>query len=825
MKRASKHAAKWLILFCALALLAGCDYAPTADSQTVETDMNTAVSITLTGSDADGDELTFALQSNPRSGTLSGSAPNLTYTPNTGFSGTDFFTFTVNDGRTQSQPATVSITVKDSASSVNTAPTANDQSISMRAAELLARPITLAGFDADGDALTYTIVTPPASGRLIGSPPRVEYLPDSTFVGQDTFTYRVEDTTSRSRTATVTIDVALEPCTSDLVGGPVNGLFLHVPSHVVTADISANQHTVTLDGEVMHESASSDPALLEHVPFVSRNDLTDKTISIDLNGSRNAPMTVSFKLIPASDSQSQTIMQSGAFAISDGSGTIRSTVYDTGGGQNTVTNDASTLKIYSCNHFALVVDNGVLTSYLNGEPTQAAANTSSLRALSGALQIGPYAGEVWDIRIYERALTPSEILQLADTCADAPLAAGRYDGYPNYLCRAYVCEWWPDGTEDTTMDNYRYYVLAQNQVYERNMFEAGMVPEGDNGTLSQYILVNDTGRNLMLGEGIRSGFVNPHSFDRPLVQGNSQHWLHENFHSFQGRLTNTSSSYSGSKVLAESSASWGATHNIPASYDTLLGFYTLQPHLPVWTRENSPVDGRVGEEFKGGHQYGANIFWSYLTNYVVSKRLIGDVYKDGRPGVSDIQSAYDFLAAQGHDLKEVFADFAARITTWDILDGEAYADSELGSLNRMKNKVKDAENPVVCDAKITATYGTEGTGNQWARCPAEYSPGPWAFNAYEVEVSQGGDYIIGLKTDASNPGDAEFRARIVVHDLNTDARTYYTLKVAEADEPSSITVPVLSNQVLYLVVSVTPEMFDFGNFESYQYQYKMYPKP
>ena len=153
----------------------------------------------------------------------------------------------------------------------------------------------------------------------------------------------------------MTIDVALEPCTSDLVGGPVNGLFLHVPSHVVTADISANQHTVTLDGEVMHESASSDPALLEHVPFVSRNDLTDKTISIDLNGSRNAPMTVSFKLIPASDSQSQTIMQSGAFAISDGSGTIRSTVYDTGGGQNTVTNDASTLKIYSCNHFALVV--------------------------------------------------------------------------------------------------------------------------------------------------------------------------------------------------------------------------------------------------------------------------------------------------------------------------------------------------------------------------------------------------------------------------------------------------------------------------------------
>ncbi len=85
--------------------------APVADAQSLSTDQGVAIPVTLTGSDVDGDPLTFTVATNPTGGVLGGTAPNLTYTPNTGFNGADSFTFTVNDGIVDSLAATVDITV------------------------------------------------------------------------------------------------------------------------------------------------------------------------------------------------------------------------------------------------------------------------------------------------------------------------------------------------------------------------------------------------------------------------------------------------------------------------------------------------------------------------------------------------------------------------------------------------------------------------------------------------------------------------------------------------------------------------------------------
>jgi len=63
--------------------------------------------------DAEGDPLTAALVQGPSSGTLTLSADgSFEYTPNAGFSGTDSFTYTANDGQADSNPATVSIAVE-----------------------------------------------------------------------------------------------------------------------------------------------------------------------------------------------------------------------------------------------------------------------------------------------------------------------------------------------------------------------------------------------------------------------------------------------------------------------------------------------------------------------------------------------------------------------------------------------------------------------------------------------------------------------------------------------------------------------------------------
>jgi hypothetical protein len=87
--------------------------APTANDQSVTTEQDQSVDITLTGSDPQNDTLTFISVSSPSSGSLDpGSIGSThTYDPNPGFTGSASFTFKVNDGSFDSNTATVSITV------------------------------------------------------------------------------------------------------------------------------------------------------------------------------------------------------------------------------------------------------------------------------------------------------------------------------------------------------------------------------------------------------------------------------------------------------------------------------------------------------------------------------------------------------------------------------------------------------------------------------------------------------------------------------------------------------------------------------------------
>lgn len=84
---------------------------PVANPQTVSVLKNTSVNITLTGSDSLGDPLTYSIVNYPANGTLSGTPPNVVYTPNANYTGSDAFTFKVNNGATNSAPAVVSLNV------------------------------------------------------------------------------------------------------------------------------------------------------------------------------------------------------------------------------------------------------------------------------------------------------------------------------------------------------------------------------------------------------------------------------------------------------------------------------------------------------------------------------------------------------------------------------------------------------------------------------------------------------------------------------------------------------------------------------------------
>ncbi|VGO17697.1 hypothetical protein PDESU_06299 [Pontiella desulfatans] len=83
--------------------------APTAYDQTVTLGGTSSVAIVLIATDPEDDALTYNVVDLPTNGVLSGTAPNLTYTPNVGSSGYDTFTFTAQDWQKVSNTGTVSI--------------------------------------------------------------------------------------------------------------------------------------------------------------------------------------------------------------------------------------------------------------------------------------------------------------------------------------------------------------------------------------------------------------------------------------------------------------------------------------------------------------------------------------------------------------------------------------------------------------------------------------------------------------------------------------------------------------------------------------------
>ena len=157
----------------------------------------------MTASDVDGDTLTFSVVAGPTHGALSGTAPNLTYTPATNYHGAGQFHLQSERRDVDSNTATVSITV----TAVNDPPTADAQSVTT--IEDTAKVIMLTGSDPDGDTLIYSVVTQPTHGALSGTAPNLTYTPAANYDGADSFTFKVNDGQADSNIATISITVTV----------------------------------------------------------------------------------------------------------------------------------------------------------------------------------------------------------------------------------------------------------------------------------------------------------------------------------------------------------------------------------------------------------------------------------------------------------------------------------------------------------------------------------------------------------------------------------------------------------------------------------------
>lgn len=123
---------------------------PVAYSQTVEASEDSPASFRLTASDPDGDWLQYSILSDPLHGTLSGSAPDLTYTPDAEYFGQDSIVFLASDSFGGSSTAVVSINV----ASVNDVPAAYDDSATTDQNKSVAIAVLENDEDVETEALT-----------------------------------------------------------------------------------------------------------------------------------------------------------------------------------------------------------------------------------------------------------------------------------------------------------------------------------------------------------------------------------------------------------------------------------------------------------------------------------------------------------------------------------------------------------------------------------------------------------------------------------------------------------------------------------------------
>jgi hypothetical protein len=181
---------------------------PTANDQSVSTSEDSPLGIGLTALDPEGAPLSYSVVSGPTKGTLSGSPPNLNYQPAPNFNGSDSFTFKANDGRDDSNIATVSINIIG----VDDTPTAANDAYTVTENDLLTISAPgILGNDADIDSLSLgaVLMSSPANGTLtLNANGAFSYSPNIGFTGTDSFTYVANDGAANSNTAVVTLTVA-----------------------------------------------------------------------------------------------------------------------------------------------------------------------------------------------------------------------------------------------------------------------------------------------------------------------------------------------------------------------------------------------------------------------------------------------------------------------------------------------------------------------------------------------------------------------------------------------------------------------------------------
>lgn len=171
---------------------------PQIQDATYNLNQGTFTTFDLTATDPDNLPLTFVITQQPTSGTITGTLPEVIYTPYEYFSGQDTIKFKANNGTKNSLEGTITFVV-------NGKPIAESQSVFTDINQSV--NIILNGIDPENQNLQYNIVSNPTLGSLSGAAPNLIYTPDQNAQGFDSFTFKVNDGLLDSEIATISITI------------------------------------------------------------------------------------------------------------------------------------------------------------------------------------------------------------------------------------------------------------------------------------------------------------------------------------------------------------------------------------------------------------------------------------------------------------------------------------------------------------------------------------------------------------------------------------------------------------------------------------------
>ena len=350
-------------------VVAGGNTAPTVALQSTATVVEGAsLSITATGSDADGDALTYSWNTGTITGVLGTTSGTITFTaPQVTADRTVTMTVTVSDGSLTAS-ASVTVTITNS-TSTNQAPTVTLPSTAS-VAEGSSLTITATASDPDGDTLTYSWNTGTVTGVTGTSTASITFTaPQVTADKTETMTVTVSD---GSLTATANITVTIVDSASNqppTVSLPATLTVAEGASSTLTATASDPEDdslTYTWSTGIITATGTSTNVISFTAPQVTAN--TDVTVTVTVSDGTSTASASTTVTITDSASQNQaptvTVAPTTLTVAEGATGSITATASDPDG--DTLTYSWST---------GIITATGTTTNSISFTAPQVSANT------------------------------------------------------------------------------------------------------------------------------------------------------------------------------------------------------------------------------------------------------------------------------------------------------------------------------------------------------------------------------------------------------------------------------------------------------------------